>query len=92
MTTLQSLHAIFKANFGLAPEVLQREANLDDLQIDSLSMIEVLFAVEDEFEITIPDEHATWRSQMKTLGDLVDYVDKLIAEQLPATVRSELAS
>ena len=92
MTTLQSLHAIFKANFGLAPEVLQREANLDDLQIDSLSMIEVLFAVEDEFKITVPAEHATWRSQIKTLGDLVDYVDKLIAEQLPAGVASEAAT
>ena len=92
MTTLQSMQAIFKANFGLAPEVLQREANLDDLKIDSLSMIEVLFAVEDEFKITAPAEHAAWRSQMKTLGDLVDYVDTLIAEQLPAKVGREVVS
>ena len=92
MTTLQSMHAIFKANFGLAPEILQREANLDDLKIDSLSMIEVLFAVEDEFKITVTSEHATWRSQMKTLGDLVDYVDKLIADQLPVAVAREAAS
>lgn len=92
MTTLQSMHAIFKTNFNLAPEVLPREANLDDLQIDSLSMIEVLFAVEDEFKITVPAEHATWRSQMKTLGDLVDYVDKLIAEQLPVMPGSAVAS
>ena len=58
MTTLQSVQAIFKANFDLAPEVLQPDANLEDLEIDSLSMIEVLFAVEDEFKITVPPEPA----------------------------------
>ncbi|MEO8506873.1 MAG: acyl carrier protein [Betaproteobacteria bacterium] len=92
MTTLQSLQAIFKANFGLAPEVLQPDANLEGLEIDSLSMIEVLFAVEDEFGITVPPEPATWRSQMVTVGDLVSYVDKLIAEQRPPMAAGAAAS
>lgn len=92
MTTLQSLQAIFKANFDLAPEVLQPDARLEDLEIDSLSMIEVLFAVEDEFKITVPPEPAAWRSQMITLGDLVAYVDKLIAEQHPAMAAGEAAA
>ena len=61
MTTLQSMQGIFKANFDLAPELLQREAVLEDLEIDSLSMIEVLFAVEDEFKIVVPHEPAAWR-------------------------------
>ena len=61
MTTLQSMHGIFKANFGLAPEVLHRDAVLEDLEIDSLSMIEVLFAVEDEFKIVVPHEPAAYR-------------------------------
>ena len=46
-------------------------------------MIEVLFAVEDEFGVTVPPEPAAWRSQMVTVGDLVAYVDKLIAQQRP---------
>jgi acyl carrier protein len=83
MTTLQSLHAIFKANFDHAPEVLRSDTKLEELEIDSLAMIEVLFAVEDEFGITVPPEPASWRSQMITVGDLVAYVDKLIAEQQP---------
>ncbi|MGZ8274705.1 MAG: acyl carrier protein [Burkholderiaceae bacterium] len=85
MTTLEAMQDIFKANFALAPAVLQREAVLEDLGIDSLSMIEVLFAVEDEFKIVVPHEPAAWRSEMRTFGDLVDYVDKLIAAQEPAT-------
>ena len=90
MTTLHSMQGILKANFDLAPEVLQREAVLEDLEIDSLSMIEVLFAVEDEFKIVVPHEPAAWRGQTRTLGDLVDYVDKLIAAQHPATAGGEV--
>ncbi len=90
MTTLQSMQGIFKANFDLAPEVLQREAVLEDLEIDSLSMIEVLFAVEDEFKIVVPHESAALRGQTKTFGDLVDYVDKLIAAQRPAMAGGEV--
>lgn len=89
MTTLQSMQGIFKANFGLDPDALHREAVLEDLQIDSLSMIEVLFAVEEAFKIVVPHEPAAWRGQMRTLGDLVDYVDKLIAAQHPATAAVE---
>lgn len=92
MTTLQTMHSIFKANFNLAPEILPLEANLEELDIDSLSMIEILFAVEDEFKITVPSEPAAWRNQMKTLGDLVAYIDKLVAEQFPALARKEATS
>ena len=90
MTTLQSMQDIFKANFDLAAEVLQREAVLEDLEIDSLAMIEVLFAVEDEFRIVVPHEPAAWRGQTRTFGDLVDYVDKLIVAQHPAMAAGEV--
>ena len=90
MTTLQSMQGILKANFDLAPEVLQPDAALEDLDIDSLSMIEVLFAVEDEFKIVVPHEPAAWRGETRTFGDLVDYVDKLIAAQHPAMAGGEV--
>lgn len=92
MTTLQSVQAILKANFDLAPEVLQPEANLEDLAIDSLALTELMFAVEDEFKITVPSELVALQSQMKTVGDLVAFVDKLIDEQCPAKAGREAAS
>lgn len=92
MTTLQSVQAILKANFDLAPEVLQPEANLEDLAIDSLALTELMFAVEDEFKITVPSEPVALQSQMKTVGDLVAFVDKLIDEQCPAKAGREAAS
>ena len=90
MTTFESMQAILKTKFDLAPDILQRDTALKDLDVDSLSMVEILFAVEDEFEIEIPSEPAEWQSQMRTFGDLVDYVDKLIATQRPAAGSSEM--
>jgi acyl carrier protein len=92
MTTMQSVQAILKANFDLAPEVLQPEAKLEDLAIDSLAVIEVMFEVEEEFKITMPSEPAAMQIQLKTIGDLVAYIDKLIAEQHPANAGEEATS
>jgi acyl carrier protein len=85
MTTLQSIQAILQADYHLPPEVLQPHAALEDLAIDSLAVIELMFAVEDKFHITVPSEPVATRGEFKTVGDLVAYVDKLIAEQHPAT-------
>jgi acyl carrier protein len=90
MTTFESMQAILKTKFDLAPEVLQPDTALKDLDVDSLSMVEILFAVEDEFEVEIPSEPAEWQSQMRTFGDLVEYVDKLIAAQRPEVASTEM--
>ncbi len=83
MTTLDAIHEILTANFDVAPEALQPEAKLADLAIDSLAVIEVLFEVEDRFKITIPSAPAATQGQLGTVGDLVAYIDRLIAEQHP---------
>ena len=84
MTTLDAIREILHKNFDLAPDALQPEAKLDDLEIDSLAVIEVMFAVEDRFHITVQPEPAAMQGKMKTVGDLVAYIDRLIAEQHPA--------
>jgi acyl carrier protein len=90
MTTLQSVQAILKANFDLSPDALRPDARLEDLAIDSLAVVEVLFAVEDEFKVKVPSEPVASQGQMETIGDLVAYVDKLVAEQHPM-VKGETA-
>jgi acyl carrier protein len=92
MRTLQTVQAILEAKFDLAPEALQPDAKLEDLAIDSLSVIEVMFAVEDEFKVKVPADPAALQTQMKTVGDLVAYIDKLSAEQRPANTEGEVAS
>jgi acyl carrier protein len=91
MTTFQSMQAILQAKFDLAPEALQPDTVLKELDIDSLSMVDILFAVEDELKVEIPSEPAEWQSQMETFGDLVEYVDKLVAAQRPAVGSAEMS-
>lgn len=43
----------------------------DDLDVDSLSMVEVVVAAEERFGVKIPDEKVT---ELKTVGDAVNFI------------------
>ena len=79
MTTLERLAALLHKEFDLAPEKLLPEATLEGLDIDSLRMLEILFAVEEEFAIAVPGDHGELKARIKTLGDLAAYVESLVA-------------
>jgi acyl carrier protein len=64
--------------FDLKLENLTPDATLESLGLDSLSVIEFMFNLEDEFKIKLPDE----RVEIKTLQDVTNLVDRIIAEQL----------
>lgn len=54
-------------------EAVVLEASLkEDLEADSLDAVELIMAVEEEFDVEIPDEKAT---EMKTVKDIVDFVE-----------------
>jgi acyl carrier protein len=84
MTTLERLQSLLTRDFALPVERLDAAARLEDLDIDSLRMIEILFCVEDAFKITVPADHAELKARLHTLGDLASYVDSLVAEQARA--------
>ncbi len=46
---------------------------VDDLDIDSLSMVEVVVAAEEKFDVKIPDDDV---KDLKTVGDAVSYIEK----------------
>ena len=83
-TTLESLRKIIARDFEVDPQLLQGDAQLQDFAIDSLGVIEIMFAVEEEFGITVPPEPPDTRSSINTLDDLVHYVDHLVSEQRSA--------
>ena len=80
-TTIARLQALLARDFDAKPEALQPGTRLEDLDIDSLRMIEILFSVEDAFKITVPAEQAELREKVKTVGDLAAYIETLVAEQ-----------
>lgn len=54
-------------------EVLETSSFTEDLGADSLDVVELVMAFEDEFEIDIPDEEV---GEIKTVGDAVTYIGK----------------
>lgn len=68
------LAAIIRKEKTLADEVLEPEAALADAGIDSLDSLTILFAIEEEFGISIPDDRAR---AIKTFGDMIDVVQEL---------------
>jgi len=76
-TTFERLRQILAKEFDVAPELIHPAARMDELAIDSLAVIEVIFQLEDAFDISFPQE----RGQLQTVGDLVARVDCLVTEQ-----------
>jgi acyl carrier protein len=56
-----------------AAEVTSEKSFVDDLDIDSLSMVEIAVQAEDRFGVKIPDDQL---AQLKTVSDAVDYIAK----------------
>lgn len=45
---------------------------IKDLEADSLDAVEIIMALEDEFEVSIPDDEA---ENFKSIGDIVNYIE-----------------
>jgi|TARA_B110000967_G_C18522263_1_gene381625 acyl carrier protein len=61
------------------------EATLDELGIDSLGVVESIFAIEEEFDIEVPfNANAPEKSDfdISSVGSIVVAVEKLVAEQI----------
>lgn len=71
---LKGLASIVHEVAGVEPaEITLDKSFVDDLDIDSLSMVEIAVQVEDRFGVKVPDEEL---ANLKTVGDAVDYVVK----------------
>lgn len=57
-------------------EVLPEAKFIDDLGADSLDIVELIMALEDEYSIEIPDEDA---EKMETVGDAIKYIEDRLA-------------
>ena len=60
---------------------LVRDARLDDLEIESLDIVEIIFAIEEKFDIQIPYNANDTEMEFETIGQVVDAVQKVIEEQ-----------
>lgn len=65
------------------PDSIDAGTNLSEAGIDSLAMVEIIFDLEEKFDITIPnpDEIEGMDTAFETGGDVVKAVETLIAEK-----------
>jgi acyl carrier protein len=71
---LSGLAAILEEVAGVEPaEVSLDKTFIDDLDVDSLSMVEVVVAAEEKFDVKIPDDDV---KSLKTVGDAVSYIQR----------------
>ncbi|MAC80625.1 MAG: phosphopantetheine-binding protein [Rhodobacteraceae bacterium] len=68
----------------LEPTDVTPDSTLDDLGIDSLGLVESIFAIEEEFDISVPfnaNEPTDSGFDISTVAAIVAGVEKLVAEQ-----------
>lgn len=88
MTTTARIIAMLVKDFQVDPERLSPDARLEDIGIDSIGVAELLFSIEDEFHLKLPDVPL----DLATFGDVVRYVDEQIAAQArPSAAESSSA-
>jgi acyl carrier protein len=83
MTTLERLEKILEERYRVPRERITPDAPIEELGLDSLGMTELLFFIEEEFEITLPYEPVS----MRTVSDAVRYIDEVLASRAAAAPR-----
>jgi acyl carrier protein len=65
---------VIAEQLGLDESAIKDEASfIDDLGADSLDTVELILALEDKFEIEIPDDDA---EELTTVGKLINYINE----------------
>lgn len=77
MESLDLIREFLKSHLDLAPESITAEAQLAEIGVDSLMMLELMFEFEDRFGITLsPDLKSP-----QTVGEMVMLMDRLRSEK-----------
>ena len=74
---LEKVKGIIVEQLGVSESAVTMEASfIDDLGADSLDIVELIMALEEEFDTEIPDADA---EKIVTVGDVVDYIKDHVA-------------
>ncbi len=77
MTVEEQIREIVARITRVDPGIITRESTFKDIKADSLDVVQALVAVEELFEIEIPDEEA---QKFQNFGDFVSYVEGRVSQ------------
>jgi acyl carrier protein len=70
----EKLKDIIAEQLSVEADEVTMDSNIqDDLGADSLDVVDLITTIEDEFDISIPDEAV---EEIKTVGDIANYIEK----------------
>ncbi len=75
MDVFEKVKEIIALELAVDADEVTADATFDDLGADSLDIVEVVMAFEEEFDIEISDEDA---EDINTVQDAVDYIEELV--------------
>lgn len=72
----EKIKMIISEQFNIDEEEITMETSFkDDLNADSLDLVELIMALEDEFELQVDDDEV---ERIQTVGDAVKYINELL--------------
>ena len=74
MDTFEKVCSIINAHFEISETVLSEDTTWEEIGADSIDLVDLISDIEDEFEISIPDEAI---EELKTIGDVVNIIEEL---------------
>ena len=83
-STFDAISSVLVGQFHVDASQVQPEATLEQLGLDSLALMEFVFAVEDRFEVRIPEERLDPRQAGVTLAHLAGLIDDAVAARVGA--------
>jgi acyl carrier protein len=78
-STFDALSSVLIDDFHVDAATVQPETTLDRLGLDSLALMEFVFAVEDRFDVRIPEDRLDPRQAGVTLAQLAGMLDEAVA-------------
>lgn len=78
MSIEEQIRSIVAKIVHVDESIITREGTFKDIKADSLDIVQALVAVEETFDIEIPDEEA---QKFQNFGDFVSYVENRVSEK-----------
>lgn len=74
----EKIQEIVSVQFNVEKDKITKDTLFkDDLNADSLDLVELIMSIEDEFDIEVEDENM---EEINTIGDVVDYIVNVLGD------------
>ena len=72
MNTIEQLQTLIHDKFGVDPSTIDPDAPFASYNLDSLTVAELMFAIEDELHVVVPDSAIPTLTNLRELANVID--------------------